>query len=471
MTKHKRGFSIIEGVVGIAILALVVVLAGGMISQLKRVMQISTEKTQASMVIEEGFEATKAIQKQSFSSLINGTYGLATTTGQWSLSGSSDTVSGKYKREIIISDVVQDKKQIISRVTWTGADGQKTIEASTFLTNYVAPVGGGGDGGGGGGNWSNPDYYGYVDLTDNDDARAIFVTSSKVYLATNGQHLEDFFVIDVSNIASPYIYSGLDLGSKGTEVFAQNSYAYVTTGNQSKEFQIINIANPNNLILTGYLNIPGNEDALGVYVTSTKAYVVTDKRENNKEFFIVNVTNPAGPSILGSLEINAKVNAVAVSGNYAFVATDDDAKELQIINIQNPASPTVIKSLNLPSSANAVDVKVSGTKAYVATNNNSSGAEFYVIDISNVQIPSIVGSLNIGDDAISLSIFPNYYAYLATDVSNKELQIVNIASTTPSIASTYRIDEHIRDVFYDSNLVYMATENNNKELQILKPGL
>lgn len=464
MKKTSRGFSVVEGVVGVAILVLVVVLAGGMISQLKRLTQSATEKTQATMAMEEGFEAAKAIQKQNFYLLVNGTYGLATTTGQWSFSGSYDMVAGKYKREITISDAALDKKQITSRVSWIGIDGQKTIEASTFLTNYSAV------GGGGGGDWSNPVYYGYVDIPANDDARAIFVSSTKVYLATNGQNAEDFYVIDVPDITSPHIYSGLDLGEKGTGVFVQGNYAYVATGNQTKELQIINIANPNNIQLTGFLNLPENKDALGVYVTGTKAYLVGDKRQNNGEFFVVNITNPASPSILGSAEINAKVNAVAVSGNYAFIVTDDDSKELQIINVQNPASPSVIKSLDLPSSADGVDIKISGTKAYIITKNNSSGAEFYVVDIANVQAPAIVGSLNIGADVTSLAILPNAYAYLATDVVNSELQIINIASSTaPNFAGAYHIADHIRDVFYN-NLVYMATQNNYKELQILKPG-
>ncbi|MDO9027212.1 MAG: hypothetical protein Q7U87_04955, partial [bacterium] len=54
--------------------------------------------------------------------------------------------------------------------------------------------------------------------------------------------------------------------------------------------------------------------------------------------------------------------AVAVSGNYAYVADGDSG--LRIINISNPASPTETSCYDTPGCAYAV--AVSGNYAYVA---------------------------------------------------------------------------------------------------------
>ncbi|MDI6740162.1 MAG: hypothetical protein QME74_07340, partial [Candidatus Edwardsbacteria bacterium] len=87
---------------------------------------------------------------------------------------------------------------------------------------------------------------------------------------------------------------------------------------------------------------------------------------------ILNVSNPASPVKVGEIATPGLVQAVVVSGNYAYVA--DDTYGLRIINISNPAEAGYYDT-----PGDAWGVAVSGNYAYVA----DWGSGLRVINISN----------------------------------------------------------------------------------------
>jgi len=101
---------------------------------------LSGNRTRAVFLAEEGLEATRNIRDNSFANLADGTYGLYNVGGEWSLAGSFDMV-GIYTRQISISSVDADTKQVISQVDWQQTP-QRTgnISLTSYLSNWAAEV-------------------------------------------------------------------------------------------------------------------------------------------------------------------------------------------------------------------------------------------------------------------------------------------------------------------------------------------
>jgi hypothetical protein len=85
---------------------------------------------------EEGLEAVRNLRDGTFTNLTSGTYGLAISNGKWMLSGSSDT-TGIFTRQITVSSLDAQRKQITSTVTWQQTPQRTgTVTLTGTLTNW-----------------------------------------------------------------------------------------------------------------------------------------------------------------------------------------------------------------------------------------------------------------------------------------------------------------------------------------------
>ena len=88
------------------------------------------------LLAEEGLEAVRNIRDANWQNLADGTYGLSTSGSQWALSGSQDT-TGIFTRQITISTVDQNRKNITSKVTWKqNAQRNGSISLQSELTYW-----------------------------------------------------------------------------------------------------------------------------------------------------------------------------------------------------------------------------------------------------------------------------------------------------------------------------------------------
>ena len=174
----------------------------------------------------------------------------------------------------------------------------------------------------------------------------------------------------------------------------------------------------------------------------------------------------------------------------------------------NNATPT--STFDLPNStANANDIYVQGNYAYMVTENNSSGSEFYILDITDIKNPIQMSSLEMQSSATAVVVQGNY-AYVSTKRDSSELRIINISdASNPSIITNVdltgtqdALDVAVNDtelylvrgntlyslpsnnptnspldtidlngvgkkLFISANNVFVATQNSNQELQII----
>ncbi|MGC8769724.1 MAG: LVIVD repeat-containing protein [Brevinematia bacterium] len=103
------------------------------------------------------------------------------------------------------------------------------------------------------------------------------------------------------------------------------------------------------------LSIP--EVASGIFVSGNYAYLAND----NNGLKIVDISDPANASIVKTVDTPGNAKGVYVSGKYAYVA---DGFSLQVIDINEPTNACIIKSVDIPGSA--YGVYINGRYVYVA---------------------------------------------------------------------------------------------------------
>jgi prepilin-type N-terminal cleavage/methylation domain-containing protein len=137
----KNGFSLVEVMLSIAVFVLLVTALTGAYLYGEESTMLAGNRAKATMLAEEGLEATRNIRDPQFVNLVDGTYGLATTSNQYNLSGASDT-DGFFTRSINVATFDSKRKDITSTVTWQ-QNPQRTGSVSlvTRLTNWIASGG------------------------------------------------------------------------------------------------------------------------------------------------------------------------------------------------------------------------------------------------------------------------------------------------------------------------------------------
>ncbi|MEK7188062.1 MAG: sulfatase-like hydrolase/transferase [Patescibacteria group bacterium] len=223
-------------------------------------------------------------------------------------------------------------------------------------------------------------------------------------------------------------------------------------------------------LLKGSYDAPSTPNANDVFVEGNYEYVVTDNNTSGvnppHEFYVIDVSNPGAPFRVGSVEIGGDVRSVAVSGNYAYLATTLDTRELVVINISSKSNPTIAGWYDADpgEGPNGLAVSVSGTTVYLGTMNNGGAGdnEFYVLNTANPSAITLVDALDVDNDVNDIKIAQNY-AYLATSHNTKELLRVNIqnpanvfeagAYDTPGAADATGVD-------YRWGRVFLGTANN-----------
>jgi hypothetical protein len=284
---------------------------------------------------------------------------------------------------------------------------------------------------------------------------AASVAVSGNYAYTTAYWAGQLTAVDISNPANPTVAGSssplLDNNLlDGSSVNIAGGYAFVVSKNR-------NLGSSGNC--TNNINSGSNDDGTGNSLTILDIH-----------------TNPAQPTVVGTVRDPSQLfgaYGVAVSGNYAYVATqgvlsgqpcgpDTSYGGFAVIDITNPAGPTIVKYIDngsLPSPwtgqnvlKHATSVAISGNYAYVTAFYDS---RLTIINISNPTSPTIVGSLR---DAVNLPwpadvAVQGNYAYVANqaygstsqqftvvDVSNPaQPRYVTSLSDSSLLAGAYRI--------------------------------
>jgi len=230
----------------------------------------------------------------------------------------------------------------------------------------------------------------------------------------------------------------------------RGNYAYL-----SGMKHIFDVTNPANPLRVGGVQSSG----FATVFVGSLAYVAT-----GGGLAIYDLANPVAPTLLGSIDTTDFAAAVAVSGNYAFVA--DYSGGLRVIDISNPTNPTAVTAL--ASIALAIDVKIAGNYAYVV----DEEAGLRIVDISNPAAPALVGTFQTSGFAYRVAIAGNF-AYVACEDedTNRGLQIVNVSNpAAPTLAGFFDAVDFLSDVTIVGNFAYVAGGSGFRILDITNPA-
>lgn len=409
----NNGFSLLEVILALSLFGLLLTALGGMFFYVNDSVVLAGARARAVMLATEGLEAVRNIRDADFSSLSPGTHGLAISSNQWIFSGVSDTTD-IFTREIIITNIDAERKSITTNVTWAqNLQRSGTVSFTTYLTDWARRVVG---------DWSNPFQESAINVAGAQNGVKVQVVGDYAYLV-RADGTPDFLVINISNPASPATVGSLNLAGVPSNIFVAGNYAYVTNNSNTDELQIINISNPASPSLVASYNDAGNEDARGVYVDGNYAYMVFNA---GNDIVVVDVTNPASPIFTGGLVLNGTAYEVYVTGTYAYVASDDNSQELQVVNISNPASLTLSGSLNLAGNTNAITIAGEGSNVFLG-----QGSNLRVVSITTPTTPVLLGSVSTVGNANDIALNTGNdgaYLFVATSTDAGELRVIDIST-------------------------------------------
>lgn len=511
----KKGQSVLEVIVAVAIFGLVASSLASLAVGSNASMEQGGEHTQAENLAQEAIEAVKSIRDRAWNELVYNSSGITTSSNRWLFKGeATNNQIGQFYRNTSFTAVCRDgldniidcpgnyidvnsKKMTVS-IDWLIRPGvTNTIWQTSYLTNWDSTTWqedlsvdfndgtfeatelstslGDGDGaitlealeGESQQNWQCLPKIGSYNASGNTNALAVSATGTYSFIG-QGSNIRSY---DISNPAQP---SELDsYGVDGTvyDIKISGNYAYLATSANSKEMIVIDISNPADLDEIGYYNADSNEDANAIYIEGNRAYLVTQDNDSsgiNPEFYIINITNPATPSLAAvnsHYDIGDDVNGVYVTGTFAYLATENSSGEFVVLNISDEASVVEETSVDISGSRRLMDVVIKDNYAYVST--GQSWGRLYSIDISIPASSTIADYITYNNtDFNDLEISSNNL-FLATDVNDQELVIVDI--TEPTALATYATkdyDDDLNSLFIQNNVIIVASDSNSEEMGI-----
>jgi len=511
--KQPRGFSLIELLVVISFFSVMILLIAAVSSFNRTARIVYEERTQALLYGMEAMEATKLM---SWDDLASGDYHVELSGDVWQLIPGSELIDNLYTRTINIGEVYRtdsangqtygditdsggyldpDSKKVtvmidwpsrsgsakqellenyiyrweanrFSQTNWYGGDGQslfsdetkfyaKTSGIDNSVEGIVTLLSGFLD-------WNQGTTTAETNLSGGVAATDISVLDDYVYITTqNNSSGSEFYVYDVSDIRNPIFRDSLSLGALNG-VATKGDYAYVAGTDNSNEFRIINISDPNDIYVEDAYSLSGDSDAIDVVVDETEAYVLRSDR-----LYSFSVSDPGNIQLLDDISVDNVAISMYLSGDYIYIAADDNDRELQIFNVSNPANLGEATSYDLSGDLAGTDIFVQGSKAYISTENNNSGREFFIFDISDPSNPLYLGNYEAGTTIYSITII-GPYAILGLNSSSSELKIIDVSyPATINDVSSFNLGGYIYSIVANCSNVYMATSNTSRELTII----
>ncbi len=135
-------------------------------------------------------------------------------------------------------------------------------------------------------NPASPTLAGSLNLSGNTDAITIALTGTIVLLG-QANTLQS---VDVTLPGSPVLLGSLSLSGVVNDIASDfgntGTYAFLATGNDTKELQVINIATPSAPVLLGSVDVATNSDLLGIAYDATLDRAFGSSASNSEEFII-----------------------------------------------------------------------------------------------------------------------------------------------------------------------------------------
>ena len=455
----QKGIALIDVLVGFSLMALSVGLAIVVIFGAQSTLTDRGNEITARTMARDGLNGALSILKNGWGGVADGTYGLSFSSGVWQFSGAQD-IDGIFTRQIFITTIESNEKEIKSIVNWAPSLVRPlSVELSQRVSNWENVENTGGDIGGDlpTGDWTNPQTAGTLDLGAGNSGTDLDVLNKIVYMTAEASTVSkhDFFIINATNPQSPFQISSLDIGTGLWGLDTTDDYAYVVGKDNTKELQIIDINDIASPFVASTLNLTGNEDALCVFYNANYLYIGRAGGANY-EFNIIDVSDPYSPYVVAELSnVGDEINDVYVSGDRAYITTEDSSRGMIMIDITDKENPSVLGSFDIGDHIYGVYVQ-DFSKVFMGDH-----TDFYIASTTNPLSTYVLDSGLISAKTRDI-VTAGSYAFLATEHSNKEFQAWNIANLSNiSLIASFNFPQIATGIDYEDNYVYVSVRSNS----------
>jgi hypothetical protein len=229
-------------------------------------------------------------------------------------------------------------------------------------------------------------------------------------------------------------------------VDADNGYLYVADLMNGLEIFYIN-SNGSLSSRSAYQYF--GDQAFDVAVTGNYACVVF----GNSGVVVVNVSNKFSPSYSKLYQTTDFIDAVAASGNYAYIVDDGEFVSIDITGT-DPLSATGTCVLE----TGAQDINISGSYAFV-----TGEGQIYIVDISEPTNPRVIGSQQTSGDAAGVGADTvSGYAYVADGSSGLKAFDLYLPDS-PSLGPVESTDGLAKGISLYGNYAFAAVHSEGLE--------
>lgn len=136
LTTRIQAFLLVEVILASSLFVIFLTAFAGVFFYGLQTSVLAGDRSQAIMFAEEGQEAVRSMKNINFTDVSSGTHGLIYSNNMWTFSGTQD-VSGIYTRQVIVTNVDANRKDVETRVTWQQPQGRTgSVSITGRVTNW-----------------------------------------------------------------------------------------------------------------------------------------------------------------------------------------------------------------------------------------------------------------------------------------------------------------------------------------------
>lgn len=513
---YQQGFSLVEVLIAIALLGIGGTSIVMMLGNSYQSSQAGSDRSEATFLASQTYEAVRSIGQNAYNRLIDGTYGLDDSIGTWNLSATSDTVD-RFTRQVVVETAQRDTggdlvssgmpdihtKKITTTINWDYLGVAKVSQAISYFTNWDSlDFFNDSDSDFSAGVHSNtqtllnedgelalaeqdanPSYdfacaspVGVIDLGvlgyDPDTAYDVFLAEEVAYVISDDDDADGtyFSTWNVADPANPVLLDSEEISDnrEGVRVVVADGYAYVGMATGSEEIRIFNVQNPNAISAHATLNIPGNGDILDMHLDADGHRLIISTIYNSSDFEIAiyDISTPGSLTQLGGVDLWYDIPAVWAQGDYLYGISHVSSNAiLGVFNIANPSMIVLTDTINLGNPRAPIDVVVSGDYTYVSRDGHDNRDELHVVntsdpsDLSEVESYDLTGENNTQIYDLSIESSSNRLFISYEENGDTEGRIYDVSNPLDmTLVNQYEFGRDARGVHVEGDLAAFATD-------------
>ena len=464
LRNNKEGFSILEAVIAMALFMLLATAVVGIFVIGSQGSKQGVEYVVAAGYLQEATEAVRSIRNRDYAEITAGTYGLDTSSGYYEFDGTSDVLD-EYTRTITIEDVERDgsnnivasggaddpnTKRVTVNITWDTLTGKnQNVDHVFYIHNFVSEV-----------TWVQ-------DLTSEFDSGNFH--SSDSASSDDGEVVLRGMQADWSGLSVAY---DVDLEGNGDRVAlyydeTQDLLFSLSENTTDNEFQAIQVHGSSTATPTELRGFDvGGANGTDFVISGDYAYIATE--DNSAEIMVVDIFTMTQVNTI-DLAGNGDATGVDITGSTLVIVRDNSGdEEMYFYDVSTPEGTlTELGSTEL--SENMTDVVVSSSYAFATSTDNTD--ELFVVRISDyteVNTVNLTGDENA--NALTL-VGSNLYIVKNDDGSEEDVYLLDVSSPEGSITTTSSLDTGTdnNDIVIDADedFAFVATDDNSEEVLVI----